>query len=192
MINLENLIIDSIDLTINNYSILKQKKFLTSIIKASKILHNCIKKKKKIIFCGNGGSAADAQHLTAELIGEFLKKKRQSIPAISLTTNTSVITSIANDKNYDEIFSRQIQGLSNKNDVLYAISTSGKSKNVIKAIKVAKKKGCKIVLITGSKKISDKSIDVVINVPAKRVDRIQEMHIFIGHILCEFLEKQFS
>ena len=143
----------------------------------------------KILFCGNGGSAADSQHLTAELVGQFLKKRRKAIPAISLTTNTSTITSIANDTTYDLIFSRQVEAIGVKGDVLFCISTSGKSKNIIKAIQKAKQLNLKVILLTGKNKIRNKNINLQINVPSLRVDRIQEMHIFIGHLLCETIEK---
>ena len=153
---------------------------------------DALKRKNKILFCGNGGSAADSQHLTAELIGQFLKKKRKAIAALSLTTNTSTITSVANDTNYDLIFSRQIEGIGRKGDILFCISTSGKSKNIIKAMQKAKQLNLKVILLTGKKEIRNKNIDLQINAPSLRVDRIQEMHIFIGHIICETIEKNFQ
>jgi D-sedoheptulose 7-phosphate isomerase len=145
----------------------------------------------KIIFCGNGGSAADAQHLAAELIAQFLNKKRRSIPAISLTTNTSTITAIANDIDFKNIFSRQIESLGKKNDIFFCISTSGKSQNILEALKIAKKNKLITVLMTGRKIIKNKNIDYQINAAANRVDKIQEQHILIGHFLCEFLEQNF-
>ena len=109
------------------------------IMQSAQICIKSINDNKKIIFCGNGGSAADSQHLAAELIGKFLKK-RKALPALALNTNSSIITSIGNDINFESIFSRQIEALGNKNDVLFAITTSGKSRNILNAIKVAKKK----------------------------------------------------
>lgn len=171
---------------------LLQKSELTKYL--SKILLRIlfsINKGNKIIFCGNGGSAADAQHLAAELIAQFLNKKRKSIPAISLTTNTSTITAIANDIDFKNIFSRQIESLGKKDDIFFCISTSGKSQNILEALKIAKKNRLITVLMTGRKNIKNKNIDYQINVTADRVDKIQEQHILIGHFICEFLEQNF-
>lgn len=148
-------------------------------------------KKKKILFCGNGGSAADSQHLCAELVSKFLKV-RKPYPAVALTTNTSIITSIGNDFGYDFIFSKQIESIGKKGDVLIAISTSGKSKNIIKAMSAAKKIGIKVIFFTGENIFNRKFADLVIDAPANRVDRIQELHIYIGHTICEIIEKQIS
>ena len=162
------------------------------IMQSAKICINSINNNKKIIFCGNGGSAADSQHLAAELIGKFLKK-RKSLPALALNTNSSIITSIGNDINFESIFSRQIEALGNKNDVLFAITTSGRSKNVLNAIQVAKKQGLKIILLTSVNcKIKSSRNLFVIKAPATRVDRIQEMHITIGHLICEYIENNFK
>jgi D-sedoheptulose 7-phosphate isomerase len=162
------------------------------ISKSSEICLTTIQNKKKIIFCGNGGSASDGQHLAAELIGKFLKK-RKALPALALNTNSSIITSIGNDINFESIFSRQIEALGNKNDVLFAITTSGKSRNILNAIKVAKKKGLKIILLTSINcKIKSGKNFFVIKAPAKRVDRIQEMHITIGHLICEHIENNYK
>ena len=185
---IEKKIIESSATISSNFALLKnQKKNITSSIN---LLLNGIKKDKKIFFCGNGGSASDSQHLASELVGYFLNRKRKPIPAISLTTNTSTITAIANDDSFNSIFSRQLEGLGNKGDILFAISTSGKSKNVLKAINVAKKKKLKIIFLTSLNYNNiDKKIDSIILVPANRVDRIQEMHIAVGHIICELIEK---
>ena len=162
------------------------------ILKSAEICLLTIKKKNKIIFCGNGGSAADSQHLAAELVGKFLKK-RKALPALALNTNSSIITSIGNDINFEYIFSRQIEALGNKNDVLFAITTSGRSKNVLNAIMVAKKLGLKIILLTSINcKIKSSRNLFVIKAPATRVDRIQEMHITIGHLICEHIENNFK
>mgnify|MGYP001215396679 FL=1 len=143
----------------------------------------------KIILCGNGGSAADSQHLAAELTGKFLRGE-QPLPALSLTTDTSAITSIANDFTFDEIFSRQLLALGLKNDTLIAISTSGESKNVINAVKVAKQLNIKTVSLTGKNggtlsQISDFSFKV----NSSNTARIQEIHILVGHIICESMEE---
>ena len=138
---------------------------------------------------GNGGSASDSQHIAAELIGRF-KKDRVALAAIALTTNTSVLTSVANDYGYAEIFAKQIEALGKKNDVVVAISTSGKAKNVISGIKQAKKMGLKTVALTGGDggEIA-KLTDISLVVPSLVTARIQEAHITIGHIVCELVEQ---
>ena len=173
-----------------NFINLNDKKFLNNLLDITLILINRVKNGGKILFCGNGGSAADAQHLTAELVGQYLNHKRKPISAISLTTNSSTITSISNDKDYKLVFSRQVEALGKKNDVLFAISTSGKSQNVIDTFKIAKKIGITTILLTGKKKIFNKYLDFQINVPAKRVDRIQELHILILHLLAEYVDQR--
>ena len=155
-----------------------------------KIILNALENKGKIMFCGNGGSAADSQHLSAELVGRYLKN-RKPLPSIALTTDTSVITAIGNDFSFDEIFSRQIESVGNPGDILYAITTSGKSKNIINALKKAKNMGIKTIGITGIQSNSIEGLcDVIVNVPPSRPDRIQEMHIAIGQIICEMIEKK--
>lgn len=155
-----------------------------------KLLTNSIKNEGKIIFAGNGGSAADSQHLAAELVGRYLKNRR-SIPALALTTDTSIITSLANDFRYEYIFARQIESLAKKNDIFFGITTSGKSKNIVEAFKACKKKNIKTICLTKKSypKSLNKICDVILPVTAERVDRIQEIHIFIGHSLCEALEE---
>lgn len=163
---------------------------IPDIQEASKLMIKCLKEGNKIMFCGNGGSAADAQHLSAELVGRYMKD-RKPLASIALTTDTSVITAISNDFSYEEVFSRQIESVGNEGDILYAISTSGKSKNVIAALKAAKLLNIKTIGITGSEGSSFKELcNSTINVPATRPDRIQEMHIAIGHIICEILESE--
>ncbi len=160
------------------------------IEKALQLIIESLRKGRKIMFCGNGGSAADAQHLSAELVGRYLKN-REPLSSIALTTDTSVITSIANDFSFDEIFSRQIESIGKEGDILYAISTSGKSKNILKALTIAKNMNIKTIGVTGNDGVVfDNICDVVIKTPASRPDRIQEMHIAIGQIICEILEKE--
>ena len=156
------------------------------VVLACKLISSSLLKGNKVLFCGNGGSASDSNHLTAEFISKF-KKVRKSLPAISLSANNSIITSIGNDFGFDNVFKRQIEGLGIKNDVLFAISTSGKSKNVIEVIKQAQKMGLKTILLTGQNKTNLKC-DVEINVPSLETDEIQEMHIAVGHIICETVE----
>ena len=158
---------------------------------ASELMINTLQNNGKIIYCGNGGSAADSQHLAAELIGRY-RKNRDPIPALALTTDTSIITAVANDFSFDDIFSRQIKVLGSENDILYAISTSGNSKNIISAIDTAKSNNIKVIGLTGeSGGLMSSMCDVLINVPSNRPDRIQEMHIAIGQIICELIEENF-
>ena len=180
----------NIETSISNYKLIfSDKNFILKYRKALEILKKSLKNKGKIIFAGNGGSAADAQHLSAELTGRYLKN-RKSISSISITTDTSAITSIANDISYKKIFTRQLEGIANKNDLFFSITTSGKSENIIDALSYCKSNNIKSICLTKKKypKKLDKLADIVLDVPANRVDRIQEMHIFIGHNLCEELE----
>lgn len=155
-----------------------------------KILSEKINSDSIIFWCGNGGSAADSQHLAAELVGKY-EKERSALKSIALTTDSSVITCVANDFGYSEIFSRQIEALGSEKDVLIAISTSGKSENIILALKKAKEIGLTTILMTGND-ISDahKFSDYVIDVPSNKTARIQEIHILTGHIMCEYIEKE--
>ena len=146
----------------------------------------------KIILFGNGGSAADAQHIAAELVGRYLRNRR-ALAAISLTTNTSNLTAIGNDYSYDEVFSRQIEGLGSRGDVAIGISTSGKSRNVIRALSTARAMGLTTLGMTGSDGGDLQSeTDHCLCVPSERTPRIQEAHILLGHTLCEIIEEHFS
>ena len=149
-----------------------------------------LKRNNKLLICGNGGSAADSQHFSSELIGRF-EKSRKSYPAISLTTDTSSITSISNDFSFEDIFSRQIEGLGKPDDMLISISTSGKSKNIIKAVKTAKKMKLESVALLG-RDGGDvlKEVDYSITINTPRTSRIQEMHGLIIHIICGLIEDQ--
>ncbi|MDP2729800.1 MAG: D-sedoheptulose 7-phosphate isomerase [Dehalococcoidales bacterium] len=144
----------------------------------------------KVVLLGNGGSAADAQHIAGELVGQF-KLRRQALPAIALTTNTSVLTAIANDYGYESVFSRQVEALVNERDIVIGISTSGNSPNVIEAIKLAKTKGARTVALTGGSggRLGEVA-DLVLMAPSDNVARIQEAHITIGHIVCELVEEE--
>ena len=151
-----------------------------------------IKKGGKIIAMGNGGSAADAQHFVAEFIGRF-NIERKSIPALALTTDSSIITAIGNDYKFEKIFSRQCESMVNKNDIVFAISTSGKSRNVIEGMKVSKKKGALVIGITGSEGKNLKNFsDILLCVPSKVTPRIQEIHRIILHLICQFIEEELS
>ena len=144
----------------------------------------------KVLFCGNGGSAADSQHLAAEFVGRF-QKERKGLPAVALTVDTSILTSVANDYGYETIFARQVQALGKRGDVLVAISTSGNSKNVVLAIEEAKAKGITCIGMTaeGGGKMAE-ICDICLAVPVRVTARAQEMHILMGHILCELVDHE--
>ncbi len=157
---------------------------------AINLICDSLKSNKKILLMGNGGSAADAQHMAAELIGRF-KLERISIPAIALTTDTSILTSIGNDYGFDRVFARQIESLGCEGDVVIAISTSGNSKNVIDALKLSKKNKMKSIGLLGCGGGEVKLlVDLPIVVPSSNTPRIQETHITIGHIICEEIERE--
>lgn len=148
----------------------------------------CLRAGGKVMACGNGGSAADAQHFAAELIGRF-ERERAELAAIALTTDTSILTAVANDYSYDEVFSKQVRGLGKPGDILLGISTSGNSKNVVKAIEAAKKNGIKVIALTGNGggKIADllDQEDIHLCAPSNRTARIQETHLVLLHGLCD-------
>ena len=157
--------------------------------KAAHALASCLKKGGTAYFCGNGGSAADAQHLAAELAGRFYIE-RPAMAGVALTTNTSSITAIANDYGYEFVFSRQLEGLGKKGDVLVAITTSGNSKNILEAVKVARRLGIVVIGMTGEKGTDfAKLCDVALITPSDKTPRIQEGHIAMGHAICEETER---
>ena len=172
--------------------ILNSKYLSDEIEKSVTLITKSIKNGNKIIIFGNGGSAADAQHMAAEFVGRFMKE-RKSFPAISLSTDSSIITAIGNDYGFEKIFSRQIESLIKKGDVILAISTSGKSKNVLHGIKTAKQLNTKIISLTGKNSPKMKSLsDIFLNVPSSKTSRIQEVHRTIIHIICELVENKLS
>ena len=161
---------------------------ISQIIEIAKLVIDALKKGGKVIIFGNGGSASDSQHIAAELVGRF-KKDRAALPAIALTVNTSILTAIANDYGFEAVFSRQVEALGAKNDVAIGISTSGKAKNVIAAIRQATKMGLKTAILTGGDGGElAKQADVSLIVPSSVTARIQEAHITVGHIICELVE----
>ena len=185
--NLDNFIKDSF---ISSSEIIKNSVLLSKSIQDSILLViDTIKNGNKIILFGNGGSAADAQHIAAELIGRF-KLERQSYPAISLSTDTSIITSLGNDYSFDVIFSRQCESLVRQNDLVIGISTSGNSKNIENGLKTSKKLGAKTIGLLGNNggKIGD-IVDIAIIVNSSLTDRIQEAHRTIYHIICDASEQ---
>ena len=166
------------------------KTLVPAIEKAAVMMIAALKNGNKVMFCGNGGSAADSQHLAAELIGRF-QKNRKALAAIALTTDTSIITALGNDFGFDTIFARQVEGLGKMGDILIGISTSGGSKNVAEAIKKAKEMGIKTVGFLGcGGGMLEKMVDLPLTVPGKATPRIQESHITIGHILCRLIEQE--
>lgn len=168
---------------------------LPDIERSGRLICDALTEGKKILICGNGGSAADAQHIAAELIG-YYESQRKSWPAIALTTDTSALTAVSNDLGFEHVFARQVAGLAQPGDVLIAISTSGKSKNVLRALEQARESGCATILLTGTltsapAETLSSLCDVVVAVPATRTARVQEAHITIGHLWCEMVD-QFS
>ncbi len=156
------------------------------------MIERTLRRGNKLLLCGNGGSAADAQHIAAEFVGHF-ETERRAYPAIALTTDTSALTALANDYDFERIFARQVEALANDGDCLIALSTSGNSPNVIAAIMKARQKNCKIVGLTGAKgkKLASLS-DSCVLVPSERTARIQEVHIAVAHVWCEMIDKNLS
>tara|TARA_B100001175_G_C19498610_1_gene636756 strand:- start:1065 stop:1652 length:588 start_codon:yes stop_codon:yes gene_type:complete len=190
--NLLKLIRKNLSRSERNFRKFNQLKYIQVIVAASNMIIESLKNGNKIMFCGNGGSAADSQHLAAEMVGKFLKE-RDPLSALALTTNTSTLTSISNDISFKEVFSRQVKAFGKKGDILLTITTSGKSLNIKAAQNEAKKIGIKTILLTSTKALqTSNNADLIIAVPETRVDRIQEMHIAIGHIICEIVEESFS
>ena len=167
----------------------KTEDLILPIAEMAEICVNALQKGHKILLCGNGGSAADAQHIAAELVGRF-HRERRSLPAIALTTDTSILTSVGNDYSYDDVFSRQVEGLGEAGDVLWCITTSGNSENVLRAADVAKKKQMTVIASLG--KDGGKAVafcDALFIVPSDSTARIQEMHILAAHAICEVIDE---
>jgi D-sedoheptulose 7-phosphate isomerase len=170
--------------------ILQNETSLTSIGLSVDAIVAAFRNGNKVLFCGNGGSAADAQHLAAEFSGRFYKD-RKALPAEALHCNTSYITAVANDYSYDVIYSRMVEGIGNNGDVIIGLSTSGNSKNIIRAFETAKEKNMITIGFTGESGGGMKAVsNYLINVPSIDTPRIQESHIMIGHIICELVEEQ--
>jgi D-sedoheptulose 7-phosphate isomerase len=169
----------------------KMEELLPMIQEAGELATKTLKNGGKVLLCGNGGSAADSQHIAAELSGRF-KKERIALAGIALTTDTSALTAIGNDYRYEFVFSRQVEALAREGDLLIGISTSGNSLNVIKAIESAKKIGCKVITLTGKSGGEMKNLgDVNLVVPSNDTPRIQEMHIMVGHMICAIIDEEF-
>lgn len=185
---ISRIIKSSIDVKQN---VLQDDKMIERIMECVDVIVSAFKNGNKVLFCGNGGSAADAQHLAAEFSGRFYAD-RDALPAEALHANTSYITAVANDYHFDVIYSRLVKGTGNKGDVLIGLSTSGNSKNILNAFDAAKEKGMVTIGFTGASGglLKDKS-DYLINVPSTDTPRIQESHILIGHIICELVEEKY-
>ena len=161
-----------------------------TISQMAKVLIHCIRSDGKILIFGNGGSAADSQHIAAELVVRFALNRR-GLPALALTTDTSIITAGANDLGFEEVFRRQVEALGRKGDLLIAISTSGRSPNVINAAEQAKAQGMSVIGLTGAAEgPMDRIADLVLHVPSADTARIQESHIAIGHLICDLVEQE--
>ena len=163
-----------------------------AIVEAASAITKCLRGGGKLLLFGNGGSAADAQHLAAEFVGRFVGERR-ALPAIALTTDSSIITAVGNDYGFEHIFERQIEGLGRANDVAIGVSTSGNSPNVIAAVQAASKRGLKTIGLIGKDGgMLAKSVDIAITVSAINTARIQECHIAIGHLFCELVEENLA
>lgn len=185
---IKQLLQQSIDTKMKYLTDEKKVEIIQSVIKE---IVNAYKENKKVIVFGNGGSAADAQHFVAELVCRF-KRERKSLNAVALSTNTSIITALANDYSFDVVFSRQLESIAQKGDIVFGISTSGNAKNVLNGIKTAKKLGCITIGMTGETGGKLKtSVDYCISATSDDTARIQEMHITIIHIICDLVEEQF-
>ena len=171
----------------------KNMSTLTSQVEvAARLCIDSLNNGGKILIFGNGGSAADAQHIAAEMVGRY-KAERKGLPAIALTTDTSALTSIGNDYGYDRVFDRQVEALANKGDMAIGISTGGSSGNVISALKLAKEMGCRTIGFSGRDGGEMNTLcDVNLVVPAQDTPRIQEMHIVIGHTICHLIDEEFK
>lgn len=187
-----DLINDVINEQIKNLENLKNSDYSEKIISISDMIIKCMKAGNKILVAGNGGSASDAQHFAGEIVGRFLLE-RKAMPCICLNTDTSVITCVANDYSYDDIFSRQIEGIAKKGDIFIGISTSGNSKNIINAVKKAKEMGIETIGFLGKDggQLKDLVNEKLI-IPYSSTARVQEHHIMSIHLICEIVEKQMS
>ena len=173
-----------------NIKLAMAKDFPELIADAAQIILDAYKTGGKVLIIGNGGSAADAQHIAAELVGHF-KLERKGLPAIALTTNSSILTALANDSAYNTVFSRQLEALASSKDVLIAISTSGNSPNILQAVETARSKHITVIGLTGGNGGKLKHLaNLLIIVPSSSTPRIQEAHITIGHILCHLVEEE--
>jgi D-sedoheptulose 7-phosphate isomerase len=171
--------------------ILEDEEMISTIYECVQVITDAFRKGNKVLFCGNGGSAADAQHLAAEFSGRFYTD-RHALPAEALHVNTSYLTAVANDYSFDVVYSRIITGIGKEGDILIGLSTSGNSTNIINALKAAKEKGMHTIAFTGiaGGKMKDEC-DFLLNIPSTDTPRIQESHILVGHIICQLVEQEY-
>jgi D-sedoheptulose 7-phosphate isomerase len=192
---MEGKMIKTIEVELTSHILTSQKTLETlvpNITLASKLAIETLKRGNKVLIFGNGGSAGDAQHIAAELTGRY-KTERKSLPAIALTTDTSALTAIGNDYGYDRVFDRQLEGLAQKGDLAWGISTSGNSENVLRALNLAKEIGCATIGMSGRDGGKMANIcDANLIVPSNDTPRIQEMHITIGHIICQLIDDAYK
>jgi len=168
------------------------KESVAEVEEAASTILKSLKSGGKILIFGNGGSAADSQHIAAEFVNRY-SRERKALSALALTTDTSILTSIPNDGSFDDVFSRQIEALGSKGDVAWGITTSGKSENVLKALKTAKAMGLKTIAFTGQEKNRvEKTVDCCVSVPSRSTPRVQELHITLAHIVCELVEESLA
>lgn len=169
-------------------AILEDAKLIATLESVAETLIDVYRNHGKILIVGNGGSAADAQHMAAELVGRF-ELEREGLPAIALTTDTSILTAVGNDYGYHYVFARQVEALAQPSDALIAISTSGNSESIVNAVKAARAKGIYTIGLTGSKPCTmDQWCDVMIKIPSTHTPRIQESHLLVEHMLCQLIE----
>jgi D-sedoheptulose 7-phosphate isomerase len=186
--SIEAIISESLDVKKN---ILTDATFKQNIWQAVQIIERALKSGNKILFCGNGGSAADAQHLAAEFSGRFYKD-RKALPAEALHVNTSYLTAVANDYGFDAVYARLIEGIGAEGDILICLTTSGNSENVVKAAKTAIEKNLYVIGFTGKTGgLLREHVGILFNVPSENTPRIQECHILIGHIICQLVEEKY-
>ena len=186
--NIKNIIKSSVE---TKQRILEDERLLNTIETVVDVIVSAFKNKRRIYFCGNGGSAADAQHLAAEFSGRFYKD-RKALPAEALHCNTSYLTAVANDYSFDDIYSRLIDGIGETGDLLIGLSTSGNSANIIKAFETARKKEMITIGFTGESGGKMRTLsDHLINIPSTDTPRIQESHIMVGHIICQLVEEKY-
>lgn len=187
---MNNIILNEIDEHINTANLMYGLE--NNILLSARMCLKALKNGKKILIFGNGGSAADAQHIAAELVGRY-KVDRKALPAIALTTDSSALTSIGNDFGYKNIFIRQVESLALEGDIVIGLSTSGSSENVIGALNKASSLGCKTIGLCGlNKDLMKETSDIVLSISSTNTPRIQEMHILIGHIICHLIDLEFQ
>ncbi len=189
----KNMFMDDIEIQLQD-SIDTKKALLSTNLKVirniAEVIVNAFKNNRRLYLIGNGGSAADAQHIAGELIGRF-KMNRRPLPAVALTTDTSVMTALANDFGYDTCFARQVEALVNPGDIVLAFSTSGNSKGILNAVQIARDRGAIAIGFTGKEGgILKDAVDICLQIPSTNTPRIQECHITVGHILCSIIEKE--